>query len=202
MNLQEATMQALQGKLEEAKYLVDRRDWIIHNDHEANWFGGNACWKDVKELNLKSLSDEEKIKSLQSLKDNIDTDVTQRVDYKDIESKYVNIWLDGYKAVIDRLLDEIATKGKYCIFLNVDVSNRGDVDHRGGYITIENGNIIEDTNNIKYYDNKDEAIRDMNSISKSQYKEFVYSNYVSDYDEAIQWSVDVEQYEPNTWELR
>lgn len=198
MNLQEATIQALQCKLTEGKLLVNRADWVIHDDHEASWFGGDACWKDMRELNLKSLSDEEKIKALQSLKDNIDKDVVQRDDYQDIDSKYIPVWLDGYKANIDWLLNEINSKGKYYIFLNVDVSNRGDVDHRGSGLIIDNGSIKKGT---KYYDTKAEAQKDMASISQSQYKEFVLNNYIGEYDEDFQWEVSVEEYEPNVYEL-
>jgi len=202
ITLQEATMLALQGKLQEEKYLVDRRDYQIRSKHEADWFGSNACWKDVLQLPLKTMSDEKRIKSLQLLKYNIDTEVKQRADYNDISPEYVEIWIDAYKRTIDGLLNEINTKGKYYILLNVDIDSKGDVDHRGGYLTIENGKIIKNNPTIKYYDSKDEAIKDMNSISKSQYKEFIDNNYLSDYDNVIQWNVEVKQYEPNTWELK
>lgn len=199
MNLTEATIKALQGKLFEEKYLVDRRDWVIHNDHEANWFGRNACWKDIRELKLKTMSDEEKVKALQSLKDNIDNDVMQRADYNDIDSKYVSVWLAGYKSIIDSLISELDTKGKYYVFMSVDISDRGDVNHKGSDLIIDNGNITKGT---KYYNTKDEAQKDMNSISKSQYKKFMYDNFIGKYDDVIQWNVSVEEYEPDTWELR
>ena len=198
LSLTEATILALEGKLTEVKLLVNRADWVIHNDHEASWFGGDACWKDMRELNLKSLSDDEKIKALQSLKDNIDKDVVQRDDYQDIDSKYISAWLDGYKSNIDWLLNEIDSKGKYYIFLNVDVSNRGDVDHRGSGLIIDNGSIKKGT---KYYDTKDEAQKDMNSISQSQYKRFVFDNFIGEYDEDFQWEVSVKEFESNVYEL-
>jgi len=198
MNLQEATMLALQHKLYEDKYLVSRRDWEIHNDHEAGWFGRDACWNDIRELDLKSKSDEERVKALQLLKDNIDTDVKSRADYNSIDAKYISVWLDGYKSTIDDLLDEIATKGKYYIFLNVDVSNRGDVDHRGSSLIIDDGKI---TKGKQYYDTRAEAQTIMNSISKSQYDKFVRDNFIGDYDEDFQWNVAVEEYKPSTYEL-
>lgn len=199
MNLQEATILALQHKLYEEKYLVDRQDWEIHNDHEASWFGGNACWKDMKELNLKSMSDEDKIKALQNLKDSIDTNVVNRADYEEVDSKYIPIWLDSYKSNIDYMLNELDAKGKYYISLNVDVSDKGDVDHRGSAVIIDNGNIIK---GYKYYSTGDEARKVMNSISKSQYEKFVRDNFIGEYDDDFQWGASVEEYEPNVWELQ
>lgn len=199
MNLLEATIKALQNKLYEDKYIVDRKGWVIHNDHEANWFGSSACYKDIRDLKLKTLSDEEKVRALQSLKDDIDNDVMQRADYNNIDSKYISVWLDGYKSTIDRLINEITTKGKYYIFMSVDISDRGDVNHKGSDLIINNGNIIKGT---KYYDTKEEAQKVMSSISKSQYEKFMYNNFVGEYDDVIQWNVSVEEYEPDTWELK
>ena len=200
MNLTEATIKALQGKLYEEKYLVSRQDWGINNDHEADWFGRDACWADIRELNLKPMSDEEKVKALQSLKDNIDTDVMQRADYNNIDSKYVSVWLAGYKSTIDRFISELDTKGKYYIFMSVDISDRGDVDHRGSDLIIDSGNIIKGT---KYYNTKEEAQKAMSSISKAQYEKFMYDNFIGEYDDdIIQWNVSVEKYKPNTWEIQ
>lgn len=191
MNLEEATVLALQGKLTEEKYLVDRRGWEIHNDHEADWFGGDACWADIRELNIDKLSDEDKIKQLQLLRDNIDKEVTKRADYKDIDSKYIPIWLAGYKKIIDYEIGKISNNGKFYICMNVDVSNRGDVDHRGADLIIENGTIKKGT---KYYDTKAEAQKVLNSISKSQYEKFMKDNFIGDYDGYYQWNVEVEEY--------
>lgn len=191
MNLTEATMLALQGRLTEEKYLVSRRNWEIHNDHEAGWFGGDACWADIRELNIDKLSDEDKIKQLQLLKDNIDKEVTNRADYKDIDSKYIPIWLAGYKKIIDYEIGKISNNGKFYIFINVDVSDRGDVDHRGSDLIIENGTIKK---GIKYYDTKSEAQKDLDSISKSQYEEFVKDEFIGAYDEYYQWNVEVNEY--------
>lgn len=198
MNLQEATVRALLNKLYESKYLVDRKDWVLHNDYEAEWFGRDACWKDIRELKLKQISDEDKIRALQSLKDNIDTNITQREDYNDIEKEYISVWLDSYKSTIDRLIDEICVKGKYYIFMSVDIDDKGDVDHRGCNLIIDKGNISK---GIKYYDSENEAQSDVKSISKLQYERFMYDNFVSDYDDVIQWDVSIKKYEPNAWEL-
>ena len=67
------------------------------------------------------------------------------------------------------------------------------------YGIINNGNIIKGT---KYYDTKEEAQKVMSSISKSQYEKFMYDNFVGEYDDVIQWNVSVEEYEPDTWELK
>lgn len=199
MNLEEATMLALQHKLIEAKYMVNRRNWVINNDHEAEYFGRGACWDDVYELNIRAMSDEEKVKAVQQLKDNIDNTISQRADYDEIDSKYIPLWKEAYKSVVDDILNQLALKGKFYIEILVDIEDSGDVDHRGGYISVNNGQISDD---VKYYNTKEEARKDLKSISEADYKKYIYDNYVGEYDEVIWWDVRVTEYKPDNWDLR
>ena len=104
--------------------------------------------------------------------------------------EYLKVWLQAYKEQLESFLEEVNNKDKYYITLDVDLHDLGDVDHRSFDLTCYNGNIEL---NRKFYDNKVEAEKDLNTISKETIENFIKSKTSK---EIIQWDMKIQKYTP------
>lgn len=167
----------------------------IKNNYNA--MKHNATWYEYSEIMniLNNYQDKEtRLKLLNQLKTDIDTNIKYATDYEDASPEAINLWLKCYKEYIDEFINKLNLEGKYYIKIQLTTYDGNYEDHsRDIYLNIDNGK-FKMVYPPKYYNSEAEAQTALDSLNKSELDNYIKNNYLGEYTTDYNWDIDIYEY--------
>lgn len=190
------------------EYLIEESDKnitinnipTIKDTFEAGWHGYRVAYLDTAYItDNNNLSNEEKIKQLLTVQQNIDNDVKSYHNYELLsDNDLQEAWLNNYKQYIDDTIAKLKLQGKYFIEILADYSDEfGDIEHKSMLPVITNGKIVDSSNstNIQFYDDEQTATKIANGISEKDLRDGI-EKYIpgNEYSELLNYDIIVREH--------
>lgn len=192
------------------EYLIEESDKNITIDNiptirdtfEAGWHGYRVAYLDTAHITENNnLSNDEKIKQLLEVQNNIVNDIENYNNYE-LLSNYdlKEAWLNSYKQYIEDTITKLKLENMYFISITADYSDgTGDIEHKSMLPIISNGKIVGSGNNIsdiQFYNNEQTAYNVLKTISDKDLRDSI-KKYIpgNEYSELITYDITVNKHE-------